>query len=553
MRTASLLVACFCFLGCSKATVELPPKPPRPVTTLKLYNGVPQSSNIVSGSVSSWKTEDIGFEVAGRLQWVLEPGENIAGQMAAPNGELLKQGTPLAKIDPQRYQIAVESAQANLEVAELNKESIEINLNDSIPAELESANADLKLAEIEFQRMRKLNDRNAASQSEYDQARNAVENRIAAITSLKATLKKAAAELRSADAEIKRAQQSLNDAKRDLENTTLYGSYRGQISKVMVVPGSVVTAGSPVLTLQMTNPIKTEVELSAEQSRRLRKQRNLPVSFTLPDGTMREQNAFVYRIDSSADPTTRTFTMTLLIINEQFRDEVPGERNGQPVGRTDDVWPIVLNQMMGVPPDVTLIEEQSILRDQDGPFIYLIANAKMHDTFPEFLEVQKQRLTENDMRVPFLGNWMFRSVTFADSSAIDPTTMYIGELQVDGIEANQWVGDSVSLDSGSQWMLRPGDLVNVDLSGQNVLPGFYVPLQAIYQDSGVTSVFVAIDGVAKKIDVQVIDSENLDTGAMIQVESDELIEGMPVIIGGVHYLTNGESVRIVSAKSEAGE
>lgn len=542
-------------VGCQQAAVELPPRPPRPVTTLTLSNGVPVSSNIVSGSVKSWKTEDIGFEVAGRLQWVLEPGENIKGQLVSPDGELIQQGTPLAQIDPTRYQIAVESAQANLDVAKLSKESIEINLNDSLPAELESAKSDLKLAEIEFERMRKLKDRNAASQSEYDQARNAVENRVASITSLQATRKKSQAQLRSAEAEIKRAEQTLKDAERDLENTTLYGSYLGQISQVMVVPGSVVTAGSPVLTLQMTNPIKAEIELSAEQSRRLRRQRNLPATFALPDGSQRSDNAFVYRIDPSADPTTRTFTMTLLILNEQFRDEIPSELEGHPVAITEDVWPLRLNQMMGVPDDVILVEEKSILRDENGSYIYVVTNAKLHDTFPEFLKVRKQPIIETEMRVPFLGNWEFHSVTFADDAPPNLETLYVGQLEIEGQEPLQWAGEHVSLDSGSQWMLRPGDLVNVDLTGEKASPGFYVPLQALYQDSGTTSLFIADNvsannGTAKKIEVQAQVPENLDAGSMIEVQSEQLTEGMQVVLGGVHYLNDGEPITIIESQTD---
>ena len=59
--------------------------------------------------------------------------------------------------------------------------------------------------------------------------------------------------------------------------------------QVMVVPGSVVAAGQGVAMLQMMDPIKVEMEVSAEESRRLRNRQRLPVRLTMEDDTVREQ------------------------------------------------------------------------------------------------------------------------------------------------------------------------------------------------------------------------------------------------------------------------
>ena len=120
-----------------------------------------------------------------------------------------------------------------------------------------------------------MNRQNAASESELDQAVNLVQTRKARVASLEATEKQTRAELKAALAQIKSAQQAVRDATRDLEHTTLYASYRGQISDVHVVPGSVVSPGSPVVTLQMMDPIKIEVEVSADKSRELRQRQRV--------------------------------------------------------------------------------------------------------------------------------------------------------------------------------------------------------------------------------------------------------------------------------------
>ncbi len=52
---------------------------PRPVTVLELKYIQPQELALHTGTVSSWKTDQIGFQVGGRIQQLLEPGTNIEG------------------------------------------------------------------------------------------------------------------------------------------------------------------------------------------------------------------------------------------------------------------------------------------------------------------------------------------------------------------------------------------------------------------------------------------------------------------------------------------
>ncbi|WP_438811161.1 efflux RND transporter periplasmic adaptor subunit [Rhodopirellula halodulae] len=562
LRTVPLLVwiAFGCLSGCQSDEQVSFKKSPRPVEAMTLTRSIPVSSYTASGSVQSWKTEDLGFEVSGKVLWVLEPGENIDGRIVDADGDLIQSGTPLAQIEPDRYEIAVQSAEADLEVAQLNQESIQIRLEESMPAELESARANLALAEMEFARISNLKEQNAASKSEYDQARNQVQTRLAALNGLIATEKQTRAELKSAESQIRRAQQTLRDARRDLEHTTLYASYQGQVSAVNVVPGSVINAGDPVLTLQMTNPIKVEVELSAKQSRSMRQRHQMPVTHSLPDGTKRHTNGYVYNVDASADPDTRTFTMTLLLLNEQLQDRLPNGLPEDKIARTSDLWPLRLNRMMGTPEDVLLVEEESIHRDNQGAYIYLVTNGKLRDKLPPIIKVRRQRIVEQDMRVPFLGNWTFCSVTMLDENGqptdidldsiytgkwISPSTVTSEDPTPGGTAPVNWDGESVVVAPGSEWMLRPGELVTVDLADQDTSEGFFVPFDALDEEAGQIFLYIVSEGVAKQIPVQVMNRDNLDTGSMIEVKSPELQEGMQVVIRGVHYLTDGENVRVV--------
>lgn len=545
-RLACLLIFVLTFAGCKKQ-LELPEKAPRAVTVMELKESTPQTPYNVSGSVQSWKTERIGFEVAGRLQWVKEPGQNVEGQIRDSDRNLIRQGTPLAKIDPARYEVALESAQAAWDVAKLDREVIQIRINDSLPSDIKSAEADVKLAEVEFQRMEQLDRQNAVAQSEYDAAKNQLQIQQARLANLRSSLRQATAELKAADARVKSAEQAHRDAKRDLDNTVLYGSYPGQISAVDVVPGSVISLGSPVLTLQMMDPIKIEIEVSAEQSREIQKRRQVPVTFTLSDGREKEAKAMVYLIDPSADASTRTFTVTLLLINEQFRPPLPERLKGLPVARTRDIWAMKISEIVGGTDGVFMVEESAIERDGDQDYVWLIKDVSFGETIPDLVKVERRNVSRGPIRLPFLGNWDFQQIIFEDKS-IGKDDLLAGKLEFPDIDRSEWDGESLVVDSGEQWMLRPGDLVNVNLNPDQGQPGLFVPVQAIYEDLGETYVFVVVDGIAKKTQVKAVLPDTVDMDSLIRIEpmdSSVLQSGSKIVVGGVHYLNDGEQVRVV--------
>ena len=84
--------------GCGSGK-RAPAKAPRPVSVLTLRETDPRRLDRVAASVSAWKTEDFGFEVAGRLQFVVEPDTHIEGRVLDAEGRSVTQGTLLARLD----------------------------------------------------------------------------------------------------------------------------------------------------------------------------------------------------------------------------------------------------------------------------------------------------------------------------------------------------------------------------------------------------------------------------------------------------------------------
>ena len=537
--------------GCGDSQTVSVEKAPRPVSVISLESGIPSTSRQVSASVTSWKTEQIGFEVAGRVKWVLEPGEEIEGRVFDLTGNPVTTGTALGQIDPERYQLSVEAAKAQVEVAELQKAGIQVNLTSGIPADLEAARADLELAQVEYDRNRRLVAQNATAQADLDRSAAELRTSKARIATLEAQTKQTEAELKSAVASIKQAEQNFKDAQRNLDDTTLYSSFRGQVADVHVVPGSVVSQGSPVLTIQMMDPIRVEVELSAELSRTIRKRHVLPVSITMQDGSIQRREGFVYTISPSADPSTRTFTLTLLVLNEKVASAMPDAYDSENMARTSDIWRMDFEFLPDLPDGTYFIDKKAIRQDEQGHYVWKCLNAQVHGDIPEILEVAKMRVTPGDLSVPFLGNWVFQTVTVDDRDFDPQANLFVGELIVDSGSPDDWNGSQVMVDRGGQWMLRPGDLVSVDLSESDSTPGYHIPMEAIYEESGSTYVFVAEESdsktVAKRLEVNVLPADELGVGTLRQItpkSPDDLAEGKLIIVGGVHFLHDGDLVRI---------
>lgn len=544
--------------GCM-AEAEVAPKveSPRPVRVFRLYETTPGVSEHMTGSVDSWKTEEIGFEVPGRVRWVIEPEEEVEGRrLDRSTNRVLTPGSVIAQLDDERYRFAVEAAAAAVEQAQRQKESIEIEIERTLPARIQAAVADEKLARIEFDRRRRLLRDNATPQAEVDRAEAQLATASSQVATLEAELEAKRSELRSVESQIKQAEQNYAEAKRDLDDCSLYSWFRGQIAEVHVVPGSVVAQGAPVVTVQMMDPIKVEVEVSADVSRRLRRGDTLRLHATDTQGNDVPLFGLVYMTDPLADPETRTFTVTILTRNERVRLPVPPEMQGGPIARTTDILPLNLDFIDGG--KSWLVEKDALRSDAQGSFVWRIKNRQFMEVTPgasPILEVEKLRVIPGDVRIPFLGNWTFVPVAFPENANFDRQRVMVArELSVDEGDPNSWDGDKILFDP-EQWMLRPGDVVRIDLGADPSEPGLYVPMNALRNESGRSYVFVVDETVtppvARQREVRVESEGDIDREKALQrIEPIDanFPTGAKVIVEGVHFLHDGEPIAIVPSR-----
>ena len=531
-------------------------KRPRPVSTKVLRKQSPPSSALVAASVASWKTQEIGFEVSGRVEWVSEINAMIEGRLKTADGAILVDGSPVARIDPERYELSYEIAKADLQRAEQQVIATQIRIEKTIPAQLRAAEADRQVAAIEVDRNRRLVLTNAVSQSELDSYEAELATAVSQVEQLNAELRSVEADLVADKLGVEQAKQSLRDAERDLENCVLYSSFRGQIADTAVVPGSVVSSGAPVATIQMMDPIKIEFEVSANDSRLIGRKQDLPIVITRADGSSETRRALIYQIDPVADPATRTFTVTLLVLNEPVTDHTNLESPSTPV--IERAWRTDLNFLPIEAPSANYVVVDSIEQDQQGYYVWRIDNFRQGEPIPDNrrFKVSKMRVRPIGPIIPFLSEFFFQPIELLDETYVPDRDLVTGPLTFPYGSRENWDQETVFVDRSGRWLLRPGDLVMVDLSGSNAEQGIYVPMDAVSYSENKTFLFILESKndthKARRIEVNLIDpsdAKNANSYRRVQSVDGQTLEGLSYIVEGVHYLVDGEQVRPITMEA----
>lgn len=577
--------------GCSGPNDDARPvvKPPKPVAVMTLQRTSPSMQRSVTGSVVPWKTEQIGFEVAGRVAEVIEPNERVVPRMEgaaesergaaerSDNGTTRvdesndPQPTPLARLDDEQLRIAVESARANVEVARLNRDANRVTIEQQLPSLIESAEAEAGLAKTEFARISRLSKQNAIARAELDTAQTRVATTQSRVASAKADLAQAKARQLALDAQVLQADQLLSEAKRNLRNAVLFSPFPGQVSQLFAVPGTYVKEGDPVVTVQMMDPMTIEFEVTAADSRRYRRGDMLPVRVADGRGATRVLSGMVYQVDAIADPAARTFTVTLHVRNEIEDLDIPQNLDSQSIAYTEIITPVNIGPM--ITGDHRLLVVHDAVHSIGGEtYVWKVKNRKWGTPSPpgdRILLVEKVPVRITSGVIPFLGKWKFIAIEFTDpETSVDvehdlitgrlffkpPKNSEIGSLERDLSDKRlaDWADNRVLLHD-RRWLLRSGDVAQISLAAKESDDGLYVPMKAVRMEKDETFVHLverAEDGtaVARRVKVDVVRGDSIvDESVLLRLQSessDELVEGAEIVVEGTHYLNDGDRVTI---------
>jgi len=484
----------------------------------------PGKTSRLTGSVDSWKREDIGFEVAGRVRRVVEPGANIVGRTYDENGKLLTEGTVLAEVNDERYHIALTQAQTAADAAKADLEKV-------IPAQLKEANALLTPARKDYERWKALVADKSASQQELDQkeaAFRAAEARVATVEALRATK---GSLLNAALAKVEQAKVDIRDCK-------LYSPFTGQIARVHIIPGGYALPGQAVVTVQMMDPLKVDVAVSSATDARI----NYSDLVRVYAPTGEQLEGHVYLKDTFADPATRTYLVTLLVRNQRIQVGMPDELKGKGVATCRTLWNLEKPEVGGE--GNYYAETKAIQQQGQEYFIWKVENLtrdQLYDEFDPVLTVKKIPVTPGKGRVPVLQVFNFRELTEIGGD-FDPAQDVIA-ADISGEVAD---GGKIVL-VRERWLGRPGDVVRVGLRGEETPPGYYVPSESIQYDGQNHYVCVAqASGNAyKTVWVKIEPGQTVGNLQRIQSADGGLQDGMKIILSGAHYVQEDEQVNPV--------
>ncbi|MEW4531348.1 HlyD family efflux transporter periplasmic adaptor subunit [Maioricimonas sp. JC845] len=566
--------AVFCLLvvasGCNLEEERLTPieKPPKPVAIATLQRTAPTRTHFITGSVLPWKAEQIGFEVAGRVAEVIEPNELVVPRIDEGTSGRSPAATPLARLDDEQLRIAVESAQAAVEVAKLNRDANRVTIEQQLPAEIESARAEAELANAELARAIKLSQQNASSRSALEAAQTRASTTKARLSSVQAELAQAKARQLALEAQVLQAQQQLSEAQRSLRNAVLFSPFPGQVSQIHAVPGTYVKEGDPVVTVQMMDPMTVEFEVTAHDSRRYRRGDILPVHVTDGSGQARRLSGMVYRVDTVADPATRTFTVTLHVRNEIDESRHATLETDESLAWTEQIAPLNIGSMI-TGDERLLVLREAVHTIGGETFVWKVTNRSWGTPSPpddHLLSVMKVPVRIVGDVIPYLGRWKFVEIELTDPNVPMDLNhdLVTGKLYfksnrsgTSGSSARgaptleTWTGSQVMLED-QRWLLRSGDIVRISLTPEEPAEGYYVPMRAVRQEQGQTFVHV-IDGAedqltARRVVVNVSEGESVVGESVLlritPASPDELHDGMQIVVEGTHYLNDGDRVMI---------
>ncbi len=141
-------------------------------------------------------------------------------ELGADEGDTVQQDQVLSRLDDSDFRAQEAQAQANIEYARKNAVVAKENLA--------KAEDDFKRASVQFEG-------NAITREQYDHARQ--------------TAQTAQAQSDAANAQIGAAESQLNVIRTQLSNTEIRSPFKGVVARRWVLPGDVVQAAQPILTV----------------------------------------------------------------------------------------------------------------------------------------------------------------------------------------------------------------------------------------------------------------------------------------------------------------
>ena len=236
-------------------------------------------------------------------------------------GEVVKKGTLLAKINPEIYVSALDRMVASVNTSKANL--------DNARSRLKQAESQFIKAELNYNRTKKLFDEKVISASDFETVKSSYEVAKAEVDAAKQSVSAAAFGVQSAEASLKESRENLN-------KTSIFAPVDGTISKLSVekgerVVGTEMMEGTEVIRLANLNEMEVSVDVS--ESDIIRVHVGDTAAVEIDAYLNRDFAGVVTEIANSANSSSAmstdqvtNFTVKVRVLRDSYKDLIPADK-----------------------------------------------------------------------------------------------------------------------------------------------------------------------------------------------------------------------------------
>lgn len=235
-------------------------------------------------------------------------------------GEVVKKGTLLAKINPEIYVSALDRMVASVNTSKANL--------DNARSRLKQAESQFIKTELNYNRTKKLFDEKVISASDFETVKSSYEVAKAEVDAAKQSVSAAAFGVQSAEASLKESRENLN-------KTSIFAPVDGTISKLSVekgerVVGTEMMEGTEVIRLANLNEMEVSVDVS--ESDIIRVHVGDTAAVEIDAYLNRDFAGVVTEIANSANSSSAmstdqvtNFTVKVRVLRDSYKDLIPAD------------------------------------------------------------------------------------------------------------------------------------------------------------------------------------------------------------------------------------
>jgi multidrug efflux pump subunit AcrA (membrane-fusion protein) len=277
-----------------------------------------------TGSLIAEETSNVAPQTSGQ---VVSTPVNV--------GSFVRQGEVIARLNDRDARLRLAQSQAGVAQAVAGVRQAEARLGlrpggnfdaSTIPevraanANLEQAQANLRLAEANEQRYRELVQTGDVAMSVYEQYRTQRDTARAQVNNMRQQLEAAINTARqsnqavqSAEAQVESARSAVAIAQKAVADTTVRAPYSGYVSSRPIAVGEYVTPASVIATVLRTNPIKLDMQIPEAEAPFI--SAGMGVSLQVEAHGDKSFAGQVVAVNPAIDPASRSATVEALVEN----------------------------------------------------------------------------------------------------------------------------------------------------------------------------------------------------------------------------------------------